>query len=55
MHDGLTHWSQVMTNWELIGLGMFGEGAQHSNAAGSQGNQSLHTVGSILETVGPSH
>lgn len=44
-----------MTNWELIGLGMFGEGAQHSNTAGSQGNQSLHTVGSVLETVGLSH
>ena len=36
MHNGLTHWSQVMTNWELVGLGMFGEGAQGSNAAGSQ-------------------
>lgn len=30
-----------MTNWELVGLGMFGEGAQGSNAAGSQGNRSL--------------
>ena len=38
-----------MTNWELIGLGMFGEGAQRSNAAGSQGNQSLHTVGSVSQ------
>jgi hypothetical protein len=22
MHNGRTHWSQVMTNWELVGLGM---------------------------------
>ena len=33
MHNGFTHWSQVMTNWELVGLGMFGEGVQGSNAA----------------------
>jgi hypothetical protein len=33
MHNGLTHWSQVMTNWELVGLGMFGEGVKGSNVA----------------------
>ena len=37
MHNGLTHWSQVMTSWELVGLGLFGVGVQLSNAAGSQG------------------
>lgn len=49
MQNGLTHWSQVITNWELVGLGMFGEGAQGSNAAGSQGNRSLHVVGSVSQ------
>ena len=34
MYNGLTHWSQVMTNWELTGLEMFGEVVQGSNAAG---------------------
>ena len=48
MHNGLTRWSQVITPWELTGLGVFGEGAQGSNAAGSQGNRSLHTVGSVF-------
>ena len=47
MHNGLTHWSQVMTSWELVGLGLFGVGVQLSNAAGSQDNRSLHTVGSV--------
>ena len=52
MHNGLTHRSQVVTNWELIGLGMFGEGAQHRNTAGLQDNQSLHTAVSVsCETV----
>ena len=55
MHNGLTHWSQVMTNWELVGLGMFGEGAQGSNAAGSQGNGILHSWQCVSETVGLSH
>lgn len=49
MQNGLTHWSQVITNWELVGLGMFGEGVQGSNAAGSQGNRSLHVVGSVSQ------
>lgn len=45
MHNGLTHWSQVITNWELVGLGMFGVSAQGSDATGS--NRSLPTVGSV--------
>lgn len=49
MQNGLTHWSQVITNWELVGLGMFGEAARGSNAAGSQGNRSLHIVGSVSQ------
>ena len=44
-----------MTNWELVGLGMLGEGAQGSNAEGSQGNQSLHSWQCVSETVGLSH
>jgi hypothetical protein len=44
-----------MTNWELVGLGMLGEGAQDSNAAGSQGNRSLHSWQCVLETVRLSH
>ena len=55
MHNGLTHWSQVITHWELIGLGMFGEYAQCSNAAGSQDDQSLHTVGSVSWRQWDSH
>lgn len=35
-----------MTNWELAGLGLFGEGAEGSNAAGWQGNAAC-TVGSV--------
>lgn len=49
MQNGLTHWSQVITNWELVGLGMFGEAARGGNAAGSQGNRSLHIVGSVSQ------
>mgnify|MGYP001034936037 CR=1 FL=1 len=44
-----------MTNWELVGLGMLGEGAQGSNAEGSQGNRSLHSWQCVSETVGLSH
>ena len=44
-----------MTNWELDGLGTFDEGVQGSNAAGSQGNRSLHSWQCVLETVGLSH
>lgn len=56
MHNGLTHWSQVITNWELVGLGMFGEGAQGNSEAGSQDDQGLqHSWQCVLETMGLSH
>ena len=44
-----------MNNWKFVGLGMFGERAQGSNTAGSQGNRSLHSWQCVLETVGLSH